>query len=108
MIGLQASSQEVDIKKCLDYELAPVPTSMFTDEGEMRIAKSKSTLKTNLQVEVSESVSQSHDAVFLDGSALLWTVSWPQNGKVEDFIKNFKNKISFHLKYQDVYLVFDK
>lgn len=54
VIGLQASGRDVDIKDVLGHELAPVPTSMFDDTGEMRIAKSKSTLKKILQVEVSD------------------------------------------------------
>ena len=54
VIGLQASSREtIDIRNLLSYELAPVPTSMFTDSGDMRIGKSKSQLKTQLQVELS-------------------------------------------------------
>ena len=49
LIGLQASSGEVDILKFLDNELAPVPALMFSETGDMRIAKSKSTLMTNLK-----------------------------------------------------------
>ena len=52
VIGLQASSREIDIKQLLSYELSPVPTSMFTDSGEMRTAKAKSVLKQVLQKEV--------------------------------------------------------
>jgi len=55
VIGLQASWRDIDIKDVLGHELAPVPTSMFDDTGDMRIAKSKSTLKKILQVEVSDS-----------------------------------------------------
>ena len=52
VIGLQASSREtIDIRNLLSYELAPVPTSMFTDSGDMRIGKSKEQLKTQLQVD---------------------------------------------------------
>jgi hypothetical protein len=39
VIGLQASSREVDIDDVLAHELAPIPTSMFTESGEMRISK---------------------------------------------------------------------
>ena len=37
VIGLQASSREVDINDVLSHELAPIPTAMFTEAGEMRI-----------------------------------------------------------------------
>ena len=46
VIGIQASSRDIDIKKVLSHELvAPVPTSMFHDSGAMRIYKAKSDLK---------------------------------------------------------------
>ena len=50
VIGLQASSIETtDIQNLLlSNEFAPVPTSMFTDSGDMRIGKSKAQLKTQL------------------------------------------------------------
>ena len=37
MIGLQASSREVDFKDVLSYELAPIPTALFDDSGERYI-----------------------------------------------------------------------
>jgi len=33
VIGLQASSREVDFKDVLSYELAPIPTALFDDSG---------------------------------------------------------------------------
>ena len=45
VIGIQASSRDIDIKKVLSHELAPVPTAMFHDSGAMRICKAKSDLK---------------------------------------------------------------
>ena len=45
VIGIQASSRDIDIKKVLSHELAPVPTSMFHNSGVMRICKAKSDLK---------------------------------------------------------------
>ena len=35
VIGLQASTRDVDVKRLLTYELSPVPTSMFSETGEM-------------------------------------------------------------------------
>ena len=45
VIGIQASSQEIDIKQLLSYELSKVPTAMFSESGEMKVAKAKSVLK---------------------------------------------------------------
>ena len=38
-IGIQVSSREIDIKQLLSCELSPVPTAMFSESGEMRVAK---------------------------------------------------------------------
>ena len=46
IIGLQVSGRD-DLKN----ELAPVPVAMFDNSGDMRVAKIKSTLKRELQVE---------------------------------------------------------
>ena len=39
VIGIQASSRDIDIKKVLSHELAPVPTSMFHDLVQRESAK---------------------------------------------------------------------
>ena len=41
VIGIQASSRDIDMKKVLSHELTPVPTSMFYDSGAMRMCKAK-------------------------------------------------------------------
>ena len=107
VIGLLASSQEVDIHDVFSHELAPVPTSMFTENG-MRIAKNKSVLKNKLQVEVSDRNIGSPDVTIIDGSALLWAVHWPEQGTVLDFVGNVKKRIAKYLEYSDVYLIFDR
>ena len=92
VIGLQASGRDIDIEDVLGHELAPVPTSMFHDT---RIAKSKSTLKKILQVEVSDRVAGDANVSALDGSAILWVVPWPADGTVRDYIANFKYTIGY-------------
>ena len=59
MIGIQASSRDIDIKKVLSHELAPVSTSIFHDSGAMRICKAKSDLKKPLAKEGSSRFSTS-------------------------------------------------
>ena len=51
--GIQASSRELDLKKVLRHELAPVPTSMFHNSGAARMCKAKSDLKKRLARETS-------------------------------------------------------
>ena len=109
VIGIQASSRELDLKKVLSYELAPVPTSMFHDSGAARMCKAKSDLKKRLARETSSKVVETNQAaVVLDGSAILWVVHWPAIGTVVDFVNNFKKYISNKLHESDVYLVFDR
>ena len=108
VIGLQASSRDVDIIDVLSHELAPVPTAMFDETGEMRISKSKSTLKKQLQVEVSARTVTHSKVTIIDGSALLWVVHWPIEGTVQDYVRNFRGHIERMLENGDVYLVFDR
>ena len=77
VIGLQVSGRDIDVKDVLGNEIAPVPTSMFDDTGDMRIAKSKSTLRKILQVEVSDRDAGGANVSVLDGSAIVWVVPWP-------------------------------
>lgn len=93
VIGLQASSRAIDIKQLLAHELAPIPTSMFTDAGEMRCLKAKSVLKNQLQVEVSLRKASSTDVTIIDGSALLWAIHWPAGGTVKDYVRNFRGHV---------------
>ena len=50
VIGMQ-QSRNIKLSDVLQYELAPLPASMFTENREMRISKTKATLKKNLPVE---------------------------------------------------------
>jgi len=109
VIGIQASSRDIDIKKVLSHELATVSTSMFHDSGVMRICKAKSDLKKRLAKESSSRCSTSTVAAnVLDGSAVLWVVHWPAKGVIADFVLNFKPYIAKMLVDSDVYLIFDR
>ena len=72
--------------------MAPVPTAMFTETGELRIGKNKSVLKNHLKVEVSERRIESQNTCsVIDGSAVLYVIHWPLDGKIHDYIDNFKS-----------------
>ena len=107
VIALLSSDRDVDVNDVFSYELAPVPTAMFMKDG-MRICKAKSKLKRSLQIEVSRRNAGNADATVIDGSALLWTVHWPADGSVADFIVNVKKQIASYLTNSDVYLIFDR
>ena len=74
----------------------------------MRICKAKSKLKRSLQIEVSRRNAGDADATVIDGSALLWTVHWPADGSVADFIVNVNKRIASYMINSDIYLIFDK
>ena len=107
VIALLSSDRDVDVNDVFSYELAPVPTAMFMKDG-MWICKAKSKLKRSLQIEVSWRNAGDADATVIDGSALLWTVHWPADGSVADFIVNVKKRIASYLTDSDVYLIFDR
>ena len=88
VIGLMASSREVKIDDVLTYELSAYPPSMFNPNGEMKIAKSKSTLKHVLQVTISKRTCLNADVIIYDVSALLWILAWP-NDKLQVYIDSF-------------------
>ena len=54
VIGLLASSREINFDDVLAYELAAYPPSVFNLGAKMKIMKSKSTLKLKRQVIISE------------------------------------------------------
>ena len=75
VIGIHASSRDIGIKQLLSYELSPVPTAMFSESGDMRVAKSKSVLKKALQKEVSaRCVKKQISTAVIDGSAILYVI----------------------------------
>ena len=74
----------------------------------MRIGKSKHILKRLLQVEVFQSNAGDAAITVIDGSALLWTVHWPTDGCVADFVVNVKKRIASYLTSSDVYLIFNR
>jgi len=44
------------------------------------------------------------DATVIDGSALHWTINWPLEGTVNDFVTNVKNRVKKYLEKTDVHL----
>ena len=107
VLGLQ-QTRNIDLAHVLKHELAPVPTSMFKDSGEMRTATTKSDLKNKLQVVISSRMVEKVDATVIDGSALLWSVHWPEKETVKDYVDNFSGCIMRKAAHLDIYLTFDR
>ena len=113
VMGLQATSRNVDFKDVLSYELAAIPTSLFENSGDMRLCTSKADIKANTQVVVSERSRMKIDCLVLDGCAILWIIQWPSStapkrAQIKDNVDSFKSYILQKLEETDVYLVFDR
>ena len=107
MMGLRGS-RDISTKNMFSYELAPVPTSMFEDDGQMRTSKNKSDLKRKLQIEIPTRKTGIPDVVILDGCAILWIINWPSNATVLSYCKSVSEYIQRKLEQSDVFLVFDR
>ena len=84
-----------------------MPPSMFEDNGDMLLTKSKSILKQKLQVELSVRICLVPDAINIDGGAMLMVIPWPTNGTVKDIVINMLTYVEEQLQKSDTYLIFD-
>ena len=88
VVGIQTSSQEIDIKQLLPYKLSQVHTAMFSESGEMKVAVANSVSKKVLQKEVSSRcIKKTISTVVIDGSAILYLIPWlASSATVGDFV----------------------
>ena len=110
VIGIMASSREiVSTDSLFSYELAPHPTALFADNGDMW-STSKSVLKNKLQILCEEQNAEPPVVTIVDGCALLWTVSWPAPpAKVSAFTTAVVAKIWKRMDTTQVlHVVFDR
>ncbi len=94
IIGLQASGRE-DLKN----ELAPVQMAMFDNSGDMIVAKIKSTLKRELQVETLNRHTDQDISLIVNGSCF---------GKVQDYVDKAVTWTGRNFQESGVYLVFNR
>ena len=104
---LLANSREINTDNfdVLAYELPAYPPSMFNPGSEMKITKSKSTLK--LQVVISERNCPIPETFIYDVSALLWVLTWPSD-KLHVYMDAFLLFVHQALQKSNVTLVFDR
>lgn len=107
MLGLQQTCK-IDLAHVLKHELSPVPTSMFKDNGKLKIATTKSDLKNKLKVSILSRMVANVDAMVIDKCALLWSIHWPEKGTGKDYVDNFSGCIMSKTSHLDVYLTFDR
>ncbi len=91
------NSRDITVEQILNYELAPVPTSMFEEKTrDLCIAKSKSKLKNKLQDEQSARAKGQPDVCHM--MDVLWVVHWPSKASVQDLVTNFVKYVKGKLK----------
>ena len=60
--------------------ISSIPLSIFQTNGEMRPSKSKSDLKTVLQVTTFQRNQSKSEVIIVDGCEKFWDITWPKNG----------------------------
>ena len=101
-------TNQIDLAEVFNYELAPVPTSLFYDSGDARYSTAKNVLMNKLKVE--ESSRGIHpDAIVIDGGGMLHSkIHWPTNGLVRDLVDGIEKYLRKIINTSDVYLIFDR
>ena len=107
VIGLLASSREINFNDVLAFELAAYPPSMLNADGKMSVATSKSTLKHKLQVSISERNFPIPDTMIYDVSVHLWVITWP-SGKLRVYVDAFKTFVLQAPRRVNVIIVVDR
>ena len=107
VIALQLTNEALKMANGFSFELSSVPTSMFDDSGDMRLAKSKSGLN-NTGGKVSFRSMKKLELVVIDGCTILWVINWPTNGLVFDYIVNYCEFVFLKLQSYDIAVVFDR
>ena len=99
---------DLDITTVFNYELSPVPMSLFKESDHARYTTSKSVLMNKIKHEVSSNVGNS-EVVVIDGGGMLHTsVHWPKEGTVACLVDGVEKFVRKYLNYSDVYLIFDR
>ena len=93
--------RKLDLEKVFGYELAPLPSSLFDELGEMRKGK-KAILVSKLAI---FTISFVPDVSIIDGNAQLHHITWPKSGTATTFATNFVKGVKDD---QEVLVVFDR
>ncbi|XP_042233703.1 zinc finger protein Xfin-like isoform X2 [Homarus americanus] len=110
IVKIMATSKDIISRETLfSHELAPYPTALFDEGGEMRHT-SKSVLKNRLLVPGDLRAKLTPEVIILDGSALLWAVPWPvSQATVSTYISTVvKNIIRRGERAPVLHVVFDR
>ena len=71
VIAIQLTNTAMTVENVFKHKLAPVPTSIFNDDGDLRPAKSKTDMKRTPEFKVSTRTMNKPELTIIDGSATL-------------------------------------
>ena len=98
-----SQKRNIDLAGVFEYELSPVPSSLFDEYGDMRKG-TKSTIIQKYAV-FSESLSEPVDLELIDGNESLYHCQWPKKATMKVFVKNF---VTMFNRPYEVIVVFDQ
>ena len=104
VMGL-TSTRMLNLENLFQDKLAPIPTSVFSDNGKMCLAMTNVALKRKLQCEHSARACQQQSLEIIYGCAVLWTIDWPSQGTVQTYFEGFLRYIINKFRSSDVYLI---
>ena len=102
VIAMQLTHEAMKIENVLKFELAPIPTSIFEDNGSLRPPKSKSNLKS-IGTKIVVRNAEKTNFIVMDGCAIMYVVNWPTNTMVQDYVNNMCHFVLNKLKTRHSY-----
>ena len=101
-------NDQLQLSSVFNFELSPVPLSLFSESGDARYPSTKAVLMNTMKCEVS-SISIFPSATVIDGVGMLHSsIYWPKEGTVLDLANSVEKFTVKHLQESDVYMVFDR
>jgi len=98
-----SQSRDIQLSEVFKYELAPVPSSIFDEYGDMRKG-SKAILVHKLAVFATSPLGPV-DAELVDGNEAIYHTLWPRNSTLKKFADNF---VSSFERPHTTYIIFDR
>ena len=71
LIYSRVIAMQLIVENVFKHELAPIPTSIFNNDGDLRPAKSKADMKRTLESKLSTRTMNKPELTIIDGSAIL-------------------------------------
>ncbi|XP_026804078.1 uncharacterized protein LOC113560765 [Rhopalosiphum maidis] len=85
-----------ELKECFEYELSPIPLSLFDESGQMRKSKKSILYDVFLTTTNTYNVLDKNVIVVIDGGFLLHRVVWPSTSTYGNIIENYISYVKRH------------